>query len=80
LDFYNSAEEIKEAFDPYYTSTILSEETSPNKLNDLLDALEKFEVYNEEVVKDFFESIQGEADRTILDPIIDSAAFVSNTI
>jgi type I restriction enzyme, R subunit len=24
LDFYNTAKEIKEAFDPYYTSTILS--------------------------------------------------------
>jgi type I restriction enzyme R subunit len=76
LDFYNSAEEIKEAFDPYFTSTILSEETSPNKLNDLLDALEKFEVYNEEVVKDFFEKYSGNADRTILDPIIDSAAHI----
>lgn len=76
LDFYNSAEEIKEAFDPYYTSTILSEETSPNKLNDLLDALEKFEVYNEDVVKDFFEKYSGNADRTILDPIIDSAAHI----
>jgi type I restriction enzyme R subunit len=76
LDFYNSAEEIKEAFDPYYTSTILSEETSPNKLNDLLDALEKFEVYNEEVVKDFFEKYSSNADRTILDPIIDSAAHI----
>jgi type I restriction enzyme R subunit len=74
LDFYNSAEEIKEAFDPYYTSTILSEETSPNKLNDLLDALEKFEVYNEDVVKGFFEKYSNNADRTILDPIIDSAA------
>ncbi len=76
LDFYNSAEEIKEAFDPYFTSTILSEETSPNKLNDLLDALEKFEVYNEEVVKDFFEKYSDNADRTILDPIIDSAAHI----
>jgi type I restriction enzyme, R subunit len=76
LDFYNSAEEIKEAFDPYYTSTILSEETSPNKLNDLLDALDKFEVYNEDVVKDFFEKYSGNADRTILDPIIDSAAHI----
>jgi len=76
LDFYNSAEEIKEAFDPYFTSTILSEETSPNKLNDLLDALEKFEVYNEEVVKDFFEKYSGDSPRTILDPIIDSAAHV----
>ena len=76
LDFYNSAEEIKEAFDPYYTSTILSEETSPNKLNDLLDALDKFEVYNEEVVKDFFEKYSSNADRNILDPIIDSAAHI----
>ena len=76
LDFYNAAEEIKIAFDPYYTSTILSEETSPNKLNDLLDALEKFEVYNEEVVKDFFKKYSGKADRTILDPIIDSAAHI----
>ena len=76
LDFYNSAVEIKEAFDPYYTSTILSEETSPNKLNDLLDALEKFEVYNDEVVKDFFEKYSSNADRTVLDPIIDSAAHI----
>jgi type I restriction enzyme R subunit len=76
LDFYNSAEEIKEAFDPYFTSTILSEETSPNKLNDLLDALDKFEVYNEEVVKDFFKKYSGLANRNILDPIIDSAAHI----
>ena len=76
LDFYNTAEEIKEAFAPYYTSTILSEETSPNKLNDLVDALEKFEVYNEEVVTDFFEKYSGNSDRNILDPIIDSAAHI----
>jgi type I restriction enzyme R subunit len=76
LDFYNSAEEIKKAFDPYYTSTILSEETNPNKLNDLVDALEKFEVYNEEVVTDFFEKYSGNAERTILDPIIDSAVHI----
>jgi type I restriction enzyme R subunit len=76
LDFYNAAEEIKEAFDPYFTSTILSEETSPNKLNDLLDALEKFEIYNEAVVTDFFEKYSSNADRTILDPIIDSAAHI----
>ncbi len=76
LDFYNTAEDIKEAFDPYYTSTILSEETSPNKLNDLVDILEKFEVYNEEVVKDFFAKYANNAERNILDPIIDSAAHI----
>ena len=76
LDFFNKAEEIKLAFDPYYTSTILSEETSPNKLHDLLDALEKFEVFDEEMVEDFFEKYSGNADRMILDPIIDSAAHI----
>ena len=76
LDFFNAAADIKEAFDPYFTSTILSEETSPNKLHDLLDALEKFEVYNEETVKGFFEEYSSNADRTILDPIIDSAAHI----
>lgn len=76
LDFYNTAEEIKEAFDPYFTSTILSEETNPNKLNDLLDALDKFEIYNESIVKDFFEKYSSNVDRNILDPIIDSAAHI----
>ncbi len=76
LDFYNTTEEIKEAFEPYYTSTILSEETSPNKLNDLVDALEKFEIYNEEIVKDFFEKYINKAERNILDPIIDAAAHI----
>lgn len=76
LDFYNTAEDIKLAFDPYYTSTILSEETSPNKLNDLVDALDKFEVYNEDVVKDFFAKYSSNVARTILDPIIDSAAHI----
>ena len=76
LDFFNDAKDIKEAFDPYFTSTILAEETSPNKLNDLVDALEKFEVYNEDIVTDFFEKYSGNAERTILDPIIDSAAHI----
>lgn len=76
LDFLNKAEDVKKAFEPYYTATILSEETNPNKLNDLVDALEKFEIYNEEVVIDFFEKYANKADRNILDPIVDSAAHI----
>jgi len=80
LDFYNTAEEIKEAFDPYYTSTVLSEETNPNKLNDLVDALEKFEVYDEETVRDFFAKYSGNASRDVLDPIIDSSAALFDAL
>lgn len=74
LDFYNKTEEIKDAFEPYYTSTILSEETNPNKLNDLVDNLEVFEVYSEYQIEDFFEKYINGEDRTKLDPIIDRSA------
>jgi len=76
LDFYNDAEEIKGAFAPYYTSTILSEETNPNKLNDLVEELEKAEVYYEHQVSDFFEKYVNGEDRTKLDPIIDNSAHI----
>lgn len=75
LDFYNTVEVIKEGFDPYYTSTVLSEETNPNKLNELVDKLEKFEVYYEHQVKEFFEKYANGAERTQLDPILDASAF-----
>jgi len=76
LDFFNEAEEIQEAFKPYYTATILSEETNPNKLNDLVDSMEVFEVYSTYQIDDFFEKyIEGE-DRTKLDPIIDRSVEI----
>jgi type I restriction enzyme R subunit len=80
LDFYNTAEDIKKEFDPYFTSTMLSEETDPNKLNDLVDALEKFELYHEEDVQDFFVKYSSKTARTILDPIIDSASESFNDL
>jgi len=76
LDFYNTTEEIKKAFDPYYTATILCEETSPNKLNDLVDALEKFEVYQNHQIDTFFEKYVNGAERANLDPIIDSSVHI----
>lgn len=76
LDFYNDADDIKKAFNPYYTATFLSEETNPNKLNDLVDSMEDFEVYSDYQINDFFEKyIEGE-DRTKLDPIIDRSAEI----
>jgi len=74
LDFYNTVEDIKAAFDPYFTATYLSDKTDPNKLNDLVDALADFEIYDEDTVKDFFVSYSGNAPRDILDPIIDASA------
>ncbi|MCB9291925.1 MAG: hypothetical protein H6559_02170 [Lewinellaceae bacterium] len=35
-------EEIKDAFKPFYTTTVLSEETDINKLHDLQEALDDY--------------------------------------
>ena len=76
LDFYNSTEDIKEAFEPYYTSTILSEATNPNKLNDLFDSLADFEVYSEYQINSFFTNLIKGENRTKLDPIIDASVEI----
>ncbi len=57
LDFANTAEEIEKAFKPYFESTILGEATDPNKLFDLQDALDKYEVYTKEQVAEFSDKI-----------------------
>lgn len=53
LDFANSAEDIQKSFEPYYVATILGEGTDPNKLFDLQDALDGFQVYSIEQVNEF---------------------------
>src|SRR3989337_4261349 len=53
LDFQNNTETITEAFADYYRTTVLSEETDPNKLNDLKAALDNAQVYSPEQVNQF---------------------------
>lgn len=72
LDFFNSVDDIKEAFQPYFTSTILSEETDANKLNDLQEALDDMQVYSNEDVHNFTDLFFNKAERDELDPIIDA--------
>jgi type I restriction enzyme R subunit len=71
MDFFNTTEEIQKAFEPFYTTTILSEETDANKLNDLQDALDNAQVYSQDEVYVFTDLYFKEAGRTELDPIID---------
>ena len=71
LDFYNDAEKVQEAFETYYTSTILSEGTDPNKLNDLQEILDATQAYSEADVRLFTDLFFTEAPREELDPIID---------
>jgi len=53
LDFANDAEEIRKAFEPYYETTLLSEETDPNLLYEVQGRLLDFGVYTEADVDAF---------------------------
>ncbi len=71
LDFYNNADTIRTAFEPYYRATILSQETDPNKLHDLKADLDSHQVYSAEEIQTLVELYLGGADRERLDPILD---------
>ena len=46
LDFVNDADTIETAFADYYRTTMLSQETDPNKLHDLKADLDGYQVYH----------------------------------
>lgn len=79
LDFYNSKETIKEAFDPFYTATTLSEATDINILHILKATLLSIGVFDMDEVDEFINLyVHGEtADKWA--PIIDTAAQRFNT-
>lgn len=76
LDFMNDTDTIKAAFSDYYRTTILSEETDPNKLHDLKKALDAREVYTPQQIDEFVRLYLGGADRDRLDPTLDICVAV----
>jgi len=79
LDFANDAETIQVAFADYYRTTVLSEETDPNKLHDLKASLDGYQVYSSVDVARFVAAYLSGADRDRLDPILDAcvASYVT---
>ncbi len=55
LDFVNTAEEIKDSFEPFYEETVLLEETNPNTIYDMKNTLDEFKVYQTSEVNKFAE-------------------------
>ena len=53
LDFFNNIDDIKSSFDPFYTSTTLSEATDVNVLHELKDSMDCSAVYEQEEVENF---------------------------
>jgi type I restriction enzyme R subunit len=72
LDFVNDPEMIQKAFEPYYRTTILADETDPNKLHDLKADLDAYQVYAPKQVDELVKLYLEGADRDQLDPILDA--------
>ena len=79
LDFMNDADTMTMAFSDYYRTTILSEETDPNKLHDLKDLLDGHQVYAWHQVDQLVALFLGGAERDTLDPILDACVAVYNS-
>ena len=76
LDFANKPETIQESFSRYYRTTILSGETDPNKLYDLVSTMETYQVYSDEDVIRLVNLYLDGADRDKLDPTLDACTAI----
>ena len=76
LDFLNDTETITEAFSNYYRTTILADETDPNKLHDLQGDLDAAQVYSLDQVTEFVKRYLEGVERDQLDPILDRCVVV----
>ncbi|MGF9992357.1 DEAD/DEAH box helicase family protein [Bacillus mycoides] len=65
LDFVNTAEEIQEAFQPYYEATVLEKETDPNVIYDLKSKLDEFQIYQEIEIERFVTSFYGKDEKNV---------------
>lgn len=79
LDFVNKAEDIQEAFKPYYQATIVEEVTEPNLLYDIETQLHAYSVYLKEELDKFVhiyfkpKDKKTSKDRAMLNHFIDAA-------
>ena len=73
LDFANDVDSIKDSFQRFYKTTILSKEVDPNKLNDLIQEIEDANIYSYEEIDLLNNKYWNGAPREELDPIINSS-------
>ena len=72
LDFYNDVDVIADSFASFYRTTILSDETDPNKLHNMSSTLRDAQIFTSEVLDTFVGSYLRGADRSDLDPLLDT--------
>lgn len=80
LDFANKTSTIQDAFSKFYRTTILSGETDPNKLYDLITLMERYQVYDNDDVEHVVDLFLGGAERDRLDPLLDPCVATYNEL
>ena len=70
LDFMNTTEVIQESFSDYYRTTILSDETDPDKLHDLKGGLDQAQIYSQEEIDDLVEKYLKGEERSTFEPVL----------
>lgn len=76
LDFANKPAMIEQSFSRYYRTTLLSGETDPNKLYDLIATMEEYQVYSTAHVEQLVDLYLNGAERDRLDQILDACTAV----
>ena len=71
LDFLNDTDTIQDAFSDFYRTTILSEETDPNKLHDLQADLDGAQIYSQDQIDEFVQKYLADVGLDQLLPILD---------
>ncbi len=78
LDFMNDVDTIRASFETFYRTTILSDETDPNRLHDLKATLDGYQVYQLMQINQLVEQYLSGGDRHQLDPILDACVAIYN--
>ncbi len=75
LDFANTQDEIRQAFQPYYETTVLEKETDPNSIYKIKNKLDDFHVYQYSEVENFAKKFYQKTTPTLdtLSPILKPA-------
>jgi type I restriction enzyme R subunit len=80
LDFANKTALIEKAFSKFYRTTILSGETDPNKLYDLISVMNDYQVFDDEKVQHVVDLFLGGVERDRLDPVLDPCVVIYNEL
>lgn len=75
MDFANSADDIAKAFEKYYQTTFLTEESQTYKLYDLMETIYEFLIFDRNEVNGFVKALFNDEDQSklhnLLSPVID---------